>query len=453
MTSSKTQSSKIPPVRADFVPKEDYISPEIADLERERLWPKAWLLACRIEEIPKKGDFVSFDIARESILIVRTAENSIKAYYNVCQHRGRRLYEGSGNAGAAIFCRFHGWSWNLDGSVARIRAREDWQGCQEFANEDLRLQEVRVGFWGGAVFVNMDDQAEPLEKFLAPVPEILNPFLLGDLRPIWYKTLVVPCNWKTVVDAFNEGYHTEATHPQMNKYGYPKYVTEAHGRHGKFYTRFDALPELSNTGANAFATAPKDARTFFRDYIVELHETVKAMYTEDSAAAARGVVSGLPETATPLEVSDKFTALHREIVERKGAAWPAELTPAVVERAGIDWHIFPNTILLPTVDGTLWYRACPNGDDVESAILDVWSLGRFKPGTEPSVKREWYSRVEDFKNNVPFLEQDFDNLRAVQRGMHSRGFKGARTNPLQEVTVSNFHRVLHQYLFGESNHA
>jgi phenylpropionate dioxygenase-like ring-hydroxylating dioxygenase large terminal subunit len=437
-------------VRADFVPKSDYISPEVLRRENERLWPRVWQIACRLEEIPRAGDFATYDIAGESILVVRTgaAIDALKAFYNVCQHRGRQLKEGYGNTGETIFCRFHGWRYRLDGSPARVRSREDWAGCPDFQDADLRLKEVRLDTWGGWVFINMDPNAASLRDYLAPVPEILDPFLFEDLRFNWYKTLVFPCNWKTAIDAFTEGYHTEATHPQMMKYGYLKFPTVAHGKHAMFYTGGGDESAKSTSTSTGAVASDIDARRFFLDYIEEMSDTLKAMYTGHAVAAARRLMTELPEAATPDQVAGAFMGFHKEVIESQGARWPSGLTGEVLARAGIDWHIFPNTVVLPTVDGALWYRARPNGNDPDSCLYDVWSLGRYKPGTEPPLQREFYARLEDFKNNVPFLEQDFDNLKMVQRGMHSRGFAGARTNPVQEVTVSNFHRVLHQYIDG-----
>ena len=438
-------------VRADFVPKSDYISPEVLRLETERLWPRVWQIACRLQEMPQVGDFVTYDIAAESILLVRASTTEVKAYFNVCQHRGRRLKEGCGNTGQTIFCRFHGWRYKLDGSVSRVTSREDWAGCDSFEDKDLRLKEVKVDTWGGWVFINMDPAAQALRDYLAPVPEILDPFLLEDLRFNWYKTLVIPCNWKTVLDAFTEGYHTEATHPQMMKYGYQKFLTAAHGKHAMFYTGGggDSAKSTSTSTSTGTVAPDVDARKFFLDYIEELSSTLKAMYTQHAVDAARRLMTDLPETATPEQVAGAFMAFHKEVVESSGARWPTSLTGEALVKAGIDWHIFPNTVVLPTVDGALWYRARPNGNDPDSCIFDVWSLGRFKPGTEPKIEREFYARIEEFKDNVPFLEQDFDNLKMLQKGMHSRGFTGSRTNPVQEITVSNFHRVLHQYIDGE----
>jgi hypothetical protein len=88
----------------------------------------------------------------------------------------------------------------------------------------------------------------------------------------------------------------------------------------------------------------------------------------------------------------------------------------------------------------------PNGDDPASCIWDIWALERFPPGGEPPLKREVFNSPDEFKGRHAFLEEDFGNMMQVQKGMLSRGFKGARTNPVQEISVSNFHKVLYEYL-------
>ena len=97
------------------IPIEAYVSEDYARNENEKLWAKVWQSTCREEEIPKVGDYVTYDILDESIIVVRSAPEKISAYYNVCQHRGRRLTEGCGHA-VRFHCRFHGWCWNLRGS-------------------------------------------------------------------------------------------------------------------------------------------------------------------------------------------------------------------------------------------------------------------------------------------------------------------------------------------------
>src|SRR5437764_11512556 len=102
-------------------------------------------MACREEEIPQPGDFYTYDIADESITVVRRPDGSIGAYFNVCPHRGRRLTEGCGRMGR-FHCRFHGWQFDLDGKPADIVDREDWG--EKLNDSEITLQAVQVDTWG-----------------------------------------------------------------------------------------------------------------------------------------------------------------------------------------------------------------------------------------------------------------------------------------------------------------
>jgi hypothetical protein len=165
--------------------------------------------------------------------------------------------------------------------------------------------------------------------------------------------------------------------------------------------------------------------------------------------AARRLSEVLPPSASLLDVLAKQFELHRQVLIEAGVRWPESLTPAALQRAVVDWHVFPNTIVLPSVDGALWYRSRPNGSQRESCIFDVWWLQRFAPGKQPPLRHDLYTELADFKGENPFLEQDFANLIATQRGIHSRGFEGARTSPVQEMAITNFHRALKEYLARE----
>jgi nitrite reductase/ring-hydroxylating ferredoxin subunit len=134
-------------VREDWVPKAPYIDPAYVRLEKERLWPRVWQVACREEEIPEPGDYVTFDVADESIIVVRLADGSAGACCNACQHRGRRLTEGCGSA-RHFFCQFHGWRWNLDGSLRSAVHRQDWG--DRVADAELRLKSPRIDTWAGS---------------------------------------------------------------------------------------------------------------------------------------------------------------------------------------------------------------------------------------------------------------------------------------------------------------
>jgi phenylpropionate dioxygenase-like ring-hydroxylating dioxygenase large terminal subunit len=152
--------------REGVVDKAHYLGQAFADAEAAYLWPRVWQVACREEEIPAAGNYIAYDIVDDSIIVTRGQDGEIRAFHNVCPHRGRRLVGRSGTAREFV-CGYHGWRWNLDGSNSKVVDRHDWQGC--ISDEEIGLQAVKVATWGGFVFINMDADCEPLETFLAPV--------------------------------------------------------------------------------------------------------------------------------------------------------------------------------------------------------------------------------------------------------------------------------------------
>ena len=434
-------------VRTDLVPKEGYISRDFLRLEAERMWPRTWQVACREEEIPNNGDFVTYDIGDESIIVIRAQGGGIRAYYNSCQHRGRRLTESSGRT-AKFHCKYHGWQWNLDGSIAKVLDREDWEGCPDMEDEALRLKEVRVGAWSGFVFVCMDPEAASLEAYLDPVPSYVDRYEIGKMRYRWYKSVRLPCNWKVALEAFNEGYHVAATHTQLLEFqGDDVTRSFAMGKHGMFgyptATRPPGAPS-PRTGK----PMPTDIRPGLVAFYQEMENTLKAIYTARDNDAVRRILTEMPADANPMEVLIKAFDVQKEAAAASGAGW-ADLTLEEMGQAGTDWHVFPNLVFLMYPDGALAYRARPDGDNPDSCIFDIWSLARYAPGSEPPLKREFYHGKDDWRQSENFgliLSQDFSNMIEVQRGMKSRGFTAARTSPLQETSISNFHRVLYEYV-------
>lgn len=436
-------------VRTDFVPRDAYISKEYVQLEKQHLWPNAWLMACRLEEIPNVGDYVTFDIADESIIVTRLTGDKLKAYYNVCQHRGRRLTKGCGHA-TKFHCNFHGWQWNLDGSVLRILDEEDWAGCPSMSREDMALKEVQIDTWGGFVFINMNPEAEPLAKYLAPVPEITDCYEFEKMRFRWYKSVRLPCNWKVALEAFNEGYHVAATHPQvLESQGDDVTRSFSFGRHGMFgYPTATRLPGTPSPRTGK--PIPDDIRPGMINFYQIMEDQLKAIFTDRDLEATKRLMTELEPTDDQLAVFGKTLQLQAEAAIADGAGWP-NISPEQMMRAGTDWHVFPNMVFLMYPDGALFYRARPDGDNPDSCFYDIMSIKRYAPGTEPKVEREVYHGIDDWKTNQVdsfglILTQDFNNMGEVQLGMKSRGFAGARTNPLQESSISNFHRELHEVL-------
>jgi hypothetical protein len=146
-----------------------------------------------------------------------------------------------------------------------------------------------------------------------------------------------------------------------------------------------------------------------------------------------------------MEVLMKFGQFIYEHAVSLGVAWPS-ITAEQMQQAGVDWHLFPNQIMLMGPTGLLGYRARPFGNDPEKCIFDVYSLQRYPEGQEPVVEQEWSQDLGDKAFWGLILTQDFDNVAEIQKGMKSMGFKGARPNPKQEVAVLNFHRSLVDFM-------
>lgn len=425
-------------VTPDRVPVTAYISPVYVQLEKERLWPRVWQMACREEEIPNAGDFYTYDIADDSISVVRKQDGSVAAYHNVCPHRGRRLTAGCGRMGK-FHCKYHGWQWNLDGKPMEVVDRHDWGNLLQ--DEEVTLQSVKVGLWGGWVFITMDPGSESLEAFLGEAKTLLEPFEFDKMRYVWRKQIVMPCNWKTAQEAFMEGYHVQTTHRQLLAYQDDYTYSQAHGKHAKFGYAPTALfglpsPRISDQSG--------DIRVGLYEFNKEIWETLKATTTDEMLAAGRRLIE-LPETATPFEVYGAFAQFHREEAAKNNRPFPA-ISGEQLMAAATDWNIFPNMVFLQQPTNLLGYRSRPNGDDPNSCIFEIYVLERFAEGAHPTVEVE--DGGDDWRK-VDWgliLEQDFQNMEEVQRGMKSRAFTVARPNPAQEVEISNFHRTYHDFV-------
>jgi phenylpropionate dioxygenase-like ring-hydroxylating dioxygenase large terminal subunit len=424
-----------------LVPAEHYVSRAFHDLEKELLWPRAWQMACREEEIPKVGDFYTYDILDDSITVIRSNADTISAYHNVCPHRGRRLTDGCGRT-QRLHCRYHGWRWNLAGQNIEVVDRDGWgDGLRD---EDIALKSVKTQIWGGWVYINMDPDSPPLEEWLAPAKSILDPFDLGGLRYHWRKSTILPCNWKTALEAFNENYHVQTTHRQMLHYMDDINESHAHGRHG-MCAYWPALPYGSRSRRLTGGEPTADIRPGLLAFMEDMYATINFGKNDTAVRAARRLMDEVPQEAAPMDVLIAFDRFINEECAQHGIILPA-ITGEELWAGGQQWHLFPNKVILQGTSGLLGYRARPNGDDPNSCIFDVYSLQRYAPGTEPDVELQWSNDLKDEAFWGKILLQDFANLGEIQRGMNSRAFLVARPSPHQESVISNFHRALEEFV-------
>ena len=429
-------------------PVEAFLSPEYAKAEAELLWSKVWQMAGRVEEIPKPGDFITYEILNDFILIVRETADRIRAFHNVCPHRGRRLVdtpcEQNGACGnkKRFVCGFHGWAFDLQGKNTHVLEAEDWKGWLN--EENTSLSEVKVDCWGGWIYINMDLNSGSLIDFLGDAARVLAPFEFDKMRFKWRQWVIYDANWKTALEAFMEPYHVAGTHPQLLKYGAYYAYSKPYGLHSVsgFDERNPALRKMGGT-SNARAGIG-DPRVSTYQLARENYETVnQASTTLTLVNAAKRLVDELPEGTPADEVIKHWLASAKRDDAARGVIWP-EITPAQMTEAGLAWTLFPNQTILQSVTCALCYRTRPYGNDPNKCIFEAYAIERFPLGEEPETKWVYAEATAEKWGSV--LAQDFSNMKWVQLGIQSRGFRGPQPNPHQEQKITNFHRNLAQYM-------
>jgi phenylpropionate dioxygenase-like ring-hydroxylating dioxygenase large terminal subunit len=418
-----------------LVPKDRYISREFLDLEMERLWTRVWQVACREEEIAEPGAYVEYTIGDQSILVVRSAAGEISAYANSCLHRGTRLAEGHGTLPASgIQCRYHGWCYALDGCLSAVPDQHEFP---DFPT-GLRLRPVRVDSWGGFVFVNMDADAEPLVDFLDPIPKLLGPYRLEEMRFRSYQSTVLPANWKAVVDAFNEGYHVQGAHPQILPWTDDVSIAyEQYDRHARYGRLENARRELRPSPRLTMDDGDVDEGEILASLVAGLGG---AFLGEERAIVDELRAAGLPRG----EMLPRYQQRRLDLLASRGFD-TSPLTPDRMTSAE-DVYWFPN-LVGPIYPGSgILFRVRPNGLDPDSAIKDIWVLEWRPPDDERPMPERRYYPDWTAKDWGEISNQDYANLAEVQIGMKSRGFEALRLNPRQEGNVLHMHRVIDRYL-------
>lgn len=218
-SSSGPDGDKAPYIDYGTAPpdKRRYFSQEEADLEWKHMWTKTWAFAGLMVDIPNVGDYSRYNLGKESFVIVRTGpgEQDLKAFYNVCPHRGNRLVHNDfGSTNNACFtCDFHGWKYNLDGSNKEIRDEIIFR--KETICDRPGLTPVSVGSWQSLIFVNPDPSPRlTLMEHLDVMPGHLKNYDFSRLRVLRDMELTWGANWKTAFEAFIEFYHADDVHPE-----------------------------------------------------------------------------------------------------------------------------------------------------------------------------------------------------------------------------------------------
>lgn len=225
------------------LPPWTYFSEELLDLERRELFRRCWQIACHANDVPDAGDYTTFDIVGERALIVRDHDGVVRAFHNVCRHRGSRVVaDQKGHCRGALVCPFHGWSFNLDGT---LRAVSQKRTLPELDPVRYGLVPLEYEIWNGFVFVRFQPGDQPsVAEILAPHAEELGFYRVAEakpLKPVQYHQ--IPANWKAVRDVDNESYHVPIAHPSYHDLcGGGCYDTPAGFGMGRAFARFNDSP-------------------------------------------------------------------------------------------------------------------------------------------------------------------------------------------------------------------
>jgi phenylpropionate dioxygenase-like ring-hydroxylating dioxygenase large terminal subunit len=411
------------------IPYERYTSKDFFDLEMRKLWPKAWQWACREEVIPEVGDYHVYDIGPYSILVTRVAPDEIKAFVNSCLHRGTQLRPSDSTGSVQHFrCPFHGWTWNLDGSLKEIPCRWDFP---KVTDEEFRLPEVKLARWGGFVWINMDENTGPLEEWLEVLPKHFANWPLENRYTAVHVQKVLPANWKATQEAFAEAYHVLETHSQA------------------LYTASDANAQYDVFGERT--------SRFIHTVGIPSPHLEGPVSEEEILSRMRGGQGGMdiPEggTARSVVADHLRSALSEAYGIDLTQTSPSELMDS------IQYHLFPNTYLHSGVVLPLIYRFRPNGMDVNSTIFDILVLRPIpENGEAPEAAETHYLKPGESYTTTPGLDaglavvydQDTGNLemqqRAFQGASYGLGKQGETLGNYQEIRIRRMHKTLEKFL-------
>jgi phenylpropionate dioxygenase-like ring-hydroxylating dioxygenase large terminal subunit len=428
-----------------FIPRERYFDRDFFELENEKLWPRVWQMACRLEEIPNVGDFVEYRVVQYSVVVVRTRADEVKAYQNQCRHRGTQLAQGCGTfRGGQIVCPFHAWRWNLDGSPALPMYGSEGFEDRVLDPDDLRLVECQVGTWAGCVFINMDRSARPLLEVLQPVPQFLDPLRIGEMRVDWWKGVRLRANWKLAQEAFMEGWHVRGTHAQLtlgagddfpNPHDLQRSYENGHASLAKDPENKAAGTTKSNLGLSGAADVERTVA-----YLQMVHEQLQTSVLAKDLHVAESLRNCPPE-----EYSRRFIEGLYAWNRGAGIKLP-DPDPEVISFWSSQWSIFPNFKLHPMFGNSIAYRSRPDGDDPEHCYFEMWSLTLYPEGADPG-KPKFDGEFPPDDDAWPLIcRQDYSNIERQQRGLHMPGLHATRLARKYEDGIANNHVHLDTYL-------
>ena len=417
-----------------------YNSADFAALEWEQMWTKVWLVAGRIDQLTNSGDYITVPIGSESILCSMGSDNKIRAFYNVCQHRGNQLVPaetGSLNGGD-FTCAYHGWRFDADGTLVWVHCEEDFPQGSPCGKRNLI--EVSCDTWGGFIWINMDPECKSLLDYLSPIAEHLDCYRMEQMKRTHWVTLEGDFNWKVVQDNFNESYHLPFVHPQtlttMNEhYSACQFDMYPMGHCRMMMPGGGPGPQYKGSYEKTFQGLKEDFA--FWDF-------------------------------DPSPFKDDLSALRIAMQKCKrllGAEKGYDFSLYSDEQLTDHYHYtaFPNVSFSMKPDGCIFLMAYPHPENPRKCFFNMWYLTKFPEGATEyysNSMRDWVSIDQQVEHETGLageiscghgIDQDVAIWSSQQKGLSSRGYRGEYM-PYQERRIRFFHENIDRYLSSSLDH-
>jgi len=392
-----------PELGTEPVSYEDSISPEFYALEREAIFKRSWLNVGRVDLVPRNGSYFTkeLDVASTSVVVVRGSDGKVRAFHNICRHRGNKLVwndfprEETKGTCRQFTCKYHGWRYDLEGALTYVQQEGEFF---DLDTSQYGLVPIHCDVWEGFIFINLAKEPEQsLTEFLGPMITALEGYPFDQMSERWYYKTEVNANWKLFMDAFQEFYHAPVLHANQTP---PKFAAPA--RESGFeapYYRIDGPHRLVSTSGIRVWEMDKDMRKPMEDI-------------------TRSGLFGAWETPD-LGVD----------------TLPAGLNPAGCDPWGLDsFQLFPNFVILFWAQG--WYLTYHYWPTSERSHTFEGTL-YFVPAKTAEERIAHEMAAVSFKE---YALQDANTLEATQTMLESRVLDRFPLND-QEVLCRHLHKV------------
>lgn len=415
---------------SEDLPFSRYYDQAFFDAEMDKIWQRTWQWVCREDHIPEAGDHYVYEVGHLSYIVVRQEDGSVKGFVNSCLHRGTKLRRSEGIGSAPqLRCPYHGWTWANDGELKAVPCAWDFPHVDA---QKYHLPEVRVGHWGGFVFINPSDEGPDLLEFLAPLPDHFKSWDMDKRFVELHMAKELPCNWKTAQEAFLESYHVLETHPQLMK------------GVGDANVQYDTYTDhVSRFYAAGGVNSPHLADPLSEQQLLDQMLVGDRSVLDDALTIREG------ETARIV-----MARFLRKVLGEKYKADLSHFSDSEVIDT-IEYHVFPNMVLFPGLSLPMVYRFRPIGLDPNRTLFEILFLRPLPDdGEAPEPPEPYRVKEEESYSTVPGMDaafgyvydQDTDNLRAQQQGFRASRKRGETLGNYQEVRIRHFNRTIDKYL-------